>query len=113
MEKMIAKCGLVCTECEGFIATQENDIKKLQEIANMWSEKTGKEILIENLLCDGCLSAAGRLSGYCSICKIRKCAEEKNLDNCAICADYICSDLAGFLNQAPKAKENLENIRNG
>lgn len=25
MEKMIAFCGLVCTECRAFIATQNND----------------------------------------------------------------------------------------
>ncbi len=31
MEKMTAFCGIVCTDCEAFIATQENDDAKRRE----------------------------------------------------------------------------------
>ena len=29
MDKMIAYCGLVCTDCEAYIATQANDLAAL------------------------------------------------------------------------------------
>jgi hypothetical protein len=85
---------------------------KLTELADFWSKKTGREINADSMQCDGCLSDSGRLSGYCSICGIRKCAAEKKLDNCAFCADYLCKQLSDFLKHAPKAEKNLKAIRN-
>ncbi|MBN2243467.1 MAG: DUF3795 domain-containing protein, partial [Acidobacteria bacterium] len=32
MEKMIAYCGLTCTDCDAFKATQNNDDKLRQEV---------------------------------------------------------------------------------
>jgi len=33
MERMIAFCGLVCTECEGYLATQANNWAALERLA--------------------------------------------------------------------------------
>ena len=33
MEKVIAYCGLCCTDCEAFIVTQKNDDKERERIA--------------------------------------------------------------------------------
>jgi hypothetical protein len=33
MEKMVAFCGIVCTDCKAFIATQENNDVKRREVA--------------------------------------------------------------------------------
>jgi len=41
MEKMVAFCGLVCTDCKAFIATQENNDAKRREIAEAWSKEYG------------------------------------------------------------------------
>lgn len=36
---MIAFCGLICSECGAFIATQnDNDIKRV-EVARLWSQQ--------------------------------------------------------------------------
>jgi len=32
-ETMIAKCGLVCNECDAYIATQNNDLAALQKMS--------------------------------------------------------------------------------
>ena len=41
MEKMIAYCGLVCTDCEAYIATQANDLAALEKMAARAREESG------------------------------------------------------------------------
>lgn len=111
MEKMVAFCGLVCTDCKAFIATQEDDDAKRRSIAEDWSKAFGRDIKPEEINCDGCLTRNGKHISYCNICKIRKCGIEKNVRNCAYCLNYKCEELAEFLDQAPEAKKTLEGIR--
>ena len=48
---------------------------------------------------------------YCHVCEIRKCGQEKQIKNCAYCADYACEKLEKFFTMAPAAKANLEDIK--
>ena len=112
MEKMIGYCGIVCTECKGYIATQKNDNKEREKVAESWSKLYNKEFKPEDVNCDGCLTERGRHIGYCNICEIRKCGQEKNVLNCAYCNDYPCKKLNDFFNMAPDAKTTLEEIKN-
>jgi hypothetical protein len=111
MSKMIAYCGIVCTDCEAFIVTQQNDNAKRKELAASWSKRYGHEFKPEDINCDGCLSLDGRHIGYCNVCEIRKCGMEKEVENCAYCIDYKCEKLEKFHEQAPKAKAKMEEIR--
>ena len=110
MKKMVAYCGLLCTDCKAFIATQENDDEKRREVAEAWSKGLPVAIKPEEINCDGCLEE-GRLFSYCNTCEIRKCGKERGVINCAHCIDYNCEKLAKFLEQAPEAKKTLEEIR--
>lgn len=111
MEKMIAFCGINCSECKALIATQKDDDTMRREIAEDWSKEFGHEIKPEEINCDGCLIREGRHINYCDICEIRKCGIEKDAENCAYCVDYKCEKLEKFHEQAPKAKNRLEEIR--
>jgi hypothetical protein len=111
MEKMIAYCGLVCTDCPAYIATQENDQEALQKVAEQWSKEFNATLTAEDVLCDGCLTAEGQHIGHWSECKVRACAAEKKVRNCAHCSDYVCEELENFFSFAPEAKSILEGIR--
>jgi hypothetical protein len=111
MDKMIAYCGIVCTECPAFIATQENDDAKRKEVAEMWSKQYKMSVKPEAINCDGCTSDSKRLVGYCSVCAIRKCGQGKGVDNCAHCDEYACEKLTKFIAMVPHARETLEEIR--
>jgi hypothetical protein len=111
MEKIIAFCGIDCTDCKAFIVTQENSDAKRREVAKEWSKEFGHEIKPAEINCDGCLTRDGRHINYCSTCEIRKCGMEKEVENCAYCIDYKCEKLDKFHEQAPKAKKRLERIR--
>jgi len=113
MEKMIAYCGLVCTECPAFLATQSDDDAKRKEIAEQWTQKYNHDFKPEDINCDGCLADTGRVVGYVNVCEIRKCGQEKGVENCAYCNDYGCKKLTDFTQMVPEAKANLEEIRKG
>ena len=110
-EKMIAFCGLGCSECPTFIATQKNDDKMRAETAKKWSEMFHADIKPGDINCDGCTSQSSKLFDYCGKCDIRKCGKEKNVKNCAYCDEYPCEKLSAFLKNVPEAKATLEEIR--
>ena len=111
MDKMIAFCGLSCSGCPAFIATQKDDDKQRKKTAKAWSKIYKSDIKPEDINCDGCSEESGRLFNYCKVCEIRKCGQEKEVKNCAYCDEYACEKLIKFFNMAPKTKTILAKIR--
>jgi len=111
MDKMIAYCGLVCTDCAAFIATQADDQAALEAIAAQWrKEYNAPNITVASVICDGCLTQEGRKCGHCFECEIRSCATDRNIANCAHCTDYACSKLEEFFHLVPDAQTTLNAI---
>ena len=92
MDKIIAYCGLNCSECPAYIATQSGDPAALEKVAAQWREAFNMpDLTAESVICDGCLQTnAGRLSGYCATCAIRACAVERGFLTCAECDIFPC-----------------------
>jgi len=111
MERMIAYCGLVCTECPAYIATQANDVEQLKRVAAQWSAQFNTTLTADDCACDGCLATTDRHMSHCDECVIRACAIEKGVRNCAHCGDYPCEKLKDFFSYAPVAQTTLEQIR--
>lgn len=111
MDKMIAFCGIVCSECPAFVATQKDDDAKRKEVAELWSKQFNVDIKPEAINCDGCMAEGKRIFSYCNVCKIRQCGTEKHVDNCACCEEYACEKLTKFFTMVPEAKTTLEEIR--
>ncbi len=111
MEKMIAYCGLICTECPAYIATQANDRKQLEKVAAQWSEQFNATLTADDCACDGCQATTERHMSHCAECKIRACAIEKGVRNCAHCSGYPCQELKEFFVYAPQAQASLKQIR--
>jgi hypothetical protein len=110
MSKMIAFCGLDCSECPAFKATQADDDRKRTETAQIWSTQYHADIKPEDINCDGCHSRNGRLFSHPQVCEIRKCGIGKRVANCGHCPEYACEKLTPLLGVAPQAKDNLDGI---
>jgi hypothetical protein len=116
METVTAYCGLACDSCPIHLATLEKDLTKQREMRIEIAEQLSKiygttpkpEIISD---CDGCKNINERLFGPCSDCKIRKCAIEKNIINCAYCDDFACEKLERHYKFDPSSREKLEEIR--
>jgi hypothetical protein len=111
MSKMIAYCGLVCSDCPTFLATQNDDDVVRQKTADLYAEKFGFKLKPEDINCDGCKSEGGKLIGYCLTCEIRQCCREKALGNCAKCDGQPCEKLNQFHEFSTDAKASFEALK--
>jgi hypothetical protein len=111
MNEMIAYCGLVCTDCPAYIATQAGDRQALEKIAVQWREEyNAPDLTVDSVICDGCLNGGEKCS-HCAECEIRACGVEKGILNCAHCDDYACEGLVQFFGFVPEARETLDTVR--
>ena len=111
MNEMTAICGLLCDQCDAFIATRDDNDEKRAEVARLWSKQYNCDIEPADINCLGCTSDSDCHFSHCSICEIRKCAKEKQAVNCAYCDNYACEKLEGFFQVVPDARKNLDAIR--
>jgi hypothetical protein len=112
MDKIIAYCGLVCTDCPAYIATQADERAALERVAAQWREEyNAPDLTVESVICDGCLTEEGRKCSHCAECEIRACGVMRGLVNCAHCADYACEKLEGFFGFVPDARAVLDEVR--
>ena len=108
MSEMIAYCGLICTTCPQYIATQRDDDNARKIAAKRIEEKFGLYFKPEEINCDGCLSSEGRHIGFCNTCEVRKCGIVKSVENCSTCDEQPCDKLNKFHEFSPGAKESFE-----
>jgi hypothetical protein len=113
MTKIIAPCGIICSDCSAYKATQTDDWEKLAEIAVQWSEDDTK-YEAEEMVCDGCLGK--RLNIYCATCSIRDCALDKDYTICSQCPEYVCEKLESLWSSfsgwsAETLKANLAEVK--
>jgi len=112
-EKLIAYCGLVCTTCPVFLATQANDDEKRKEIAALLASEYERVLKPADINCDGCIQETGRhLEGY-ENCEIRKCGQAKGVKNCGYCDEYVCNKLAAFPEFTAACRETLDRVKSG
>jgi hypothetical protein len=111
MERIVAYCGIVCSDCPVLTATQKNDNQERQKVADMFTKQYDREYKPNDINCDGCLTDGPRIFSYCGICKIRKCAKEKKVENCAFCSGYPCGMLSELHTAYSKAKDTLDAVR--
>lgn len=106
-QQMLAYCGIDCSVCPAYLATQANDIEKLTSLAQQWFDGATDYTII---LCDGCFGN-GHIMKWCSDCPTRACAIERELENCAYCNDYGCENLLKVFEMSDEPRKNLERIR--
>jgi hypothetical protein len=118
--RLVGCCGIVCSDCLVFKATQRDSDEErapiLERQREKWAEvfikQYGREYRPEDINCDGCTSDSERVFWFCRDCGIRRCAQKKGLANCAHCPHYACDMLIGlFQKSRAPARETLEEIR--
>jgi hypothetical protein len=111
MTKMISMCGLDCSVCPAHIAFLTNDQSLREKTAEEWSKAFKAELTAEMINCVGCTTVEGVHIGHCGQCEMRQCGLGRKVANCALCADFPCALIAGFMANVAPAKANLEEIR--
>ena len=110
--QIIAYCGIVCSDCSAYIATQLDDPSALEKVVAQWQEEYNlQKVTIKDVTCDGCLDEQGLKGVHCFNCDIRVCGQARGVVNCAHCPDYVCEKLERFFDFAPDLRRVLDQIR--
>jgi hypothetical protein len=117
MENTLSYCGLVCQSCPIHLATLEHDLERQltmrADIAEQCNKLYGTALKAYDVNdCDGCKAPTGVLFSGCRNCKIRICARQKSIDNCACCESYACEKLKEHFQLDPEAKNRLDEFHN-
>jgi hypothetical protein len=116
MTEITAYCGLNCHTCLIYLATkQENKEERARmkaEIVKLCKDHYGINYKLEDITdCDGCQTEGERLFLASKNCPIRKCARDKELENCAYCTEYACGKLEALFKTDPTVKARLDSVR--
>jgi hypothetical protein len=109
-DKIIAFCGILCSECPAYKATLAGDEDALAKQAAEWSSDD-YPLTADDLACDGCLQEDKRVAKFCADCDVRGCALERGVENCAHCDAFPCEMLEKPWSMSVDAKTTLEEIR--
>lgn len=109
MKKIIAYCGIDCSECPAYLATKSGDFKEIRKVAKEWSSDS-MTFEPEEVRCEGC-NQDGIVFSWCRECPIRSCCRAKGYENCAYCEEYDCDNLKMTFEKSPSAKERLDEIK--
>ena len=61
--------------------------------------------------CDGCKTENGRLFGFCQMCEVRACGQQKKVETCAHCDEFECHKILGIFKMIPYARDALEKVK--
>jgi len=112
MDRIVAYCGLVCSDCAAYAATMANDRAALERVAAQWrQEYNAPGITVESVICAGCVTGDVRKCGHCAECDVRACGVERQVVNCAYCPDYGCEKIERFFGFVPAARAVLDEVR--
>lgn len=92
MEPILSRCGYRCDLCLAYRPNIEKEPANRQKLSDGWRQYFGFRVPPERICCDGCMAENPRLIDL--ECRVRPCALEKGLDNCAQCRQYPCERLA-------------------
>ncbi len=86
--ELLAPCGLYCGLCAILIADRDNNDKFKEKLTGVYGVPAG------DLHCKGCMSED--VFGYCRVCPIRDCTQQKGLQGCHQCDEFPCSTIENF-----------------
>lgn len=52
MDRIVAYCGIICSDCPTFKATKMDDDAERRRVAKLWTKQYGKEFKMEDINCD-------------------------------------------------------------
>lgn len=107
-DKMISYCGIDCSKCESYLATQTDSDVERKKIAEQCRIDFNVNLKPEEINCNGCKSDDAKCSFAETLCEIRKCNMEKSQPYCSVCSEYKCEKLENIIASAPAIGEALE-----
>lgn len=112
----ISYCGLNCARCDLYLVPNEKNAAK--SVLSWFKSKgwVSKNVKLEEFMlktgrqCEGCRGPKDK--SWSNDCRIRSCAQSKQLEYCFLCIDFPCKILKDFANDgAAHHKQTVENLK--
>lgn len=91
----ISPCGLYCGVCGILYATRDNNQKFKERLLGVYKGKLphSKELTVEDIHCEGCLSEN---PFFCKECAIKDCTRSRGYQGCHECVEFPCKLIEDF-----------------
>jgi hypothetical protein len=111
-KKRISYCGIDCSICPVYVATEKRQKKAQIRIAKLWSDQETHYESCE-ISCKGCHEPWGKKFRHCAECEVRACARKKLYTTCADCPEYPCEKLNNLYANLDKkiVRINLDTLK--
>jgi len=106
--KEVGACGNHCAGCQDFLVLMKNDNAFCRQVAANLTKEVGREVLPEQVGCEGCWGNIHTALAASLQCKIRQCCDDRGFATCADCANFPCP---AYLKQFPAGSHQANNIR--
>jgi len=104
---LIAACGLDCSECDIYRAS--NDPETARRISAEFMRE-GRDVRPEEIHCSGC--RGDRSEHWSPDCWILECCvDRQGLDLCNRCSDFPCAELTRWGERRERYRTALERLR--
>ncbi len=100
-KESLAPCGMYCSVCS-VLSADKNDDQSLKQMLSAYFQTEP-----ENIVCEGCNSE--KTFGIVSSCSVKQCVQEKQIDGCHQCNDFVCKTIEEFPIQ-PARQAMIESI---
>jgi hypothetical protein len=104
-EKIVAVCGLICSDCKIYNAPKNPAIAK--ELVEYF-EGRWENVKMEDFHCNGCRDEEDCWSEECWIRDC--CVNDNNLNYCYECQKFPCEKLNGWASENKKYTDALDNL---
>ena len=95
---IVSCCGMMCSECPVYIATQRDDETMRKYLAHEYS-MGGAVFYPKDIVCHGCRTVSADHNKFGKGCEIRKCCKEKHVNPCAECKEFPCIKTEQYIPQ--------------
>ncbi|HXE98534.1 MAG TPA: DUF3795 domain-containing protein [Dongiaceae bacterium] len=98
---VIGICGDNCSFCPRYLASQNGDVKELENVKELWVRLglRDPDFPAQDMACSGCSP-----ENNCAYSEVRACAYEKGIDNCGLCQVYPCKLLNVVFEKSEKLR---------
>ena len=106
MDEILTRCGYRCDLCLAYRPNIEKNPDNRQILSDGWFKYFGFRIQPDNIICDGCLADHPKIIDQ--ECPVRPCVNERGLENCGYCDQYICEKLKDRIVEFDTIRERLQ-----
>ena len=89
MKEILSYCGYRCDLCPAHRGNLKDDDDR-RKVSEDWIKYYDLKVEPCEVDCDGCVAASEAPNPNC---KVRPCAMERGVENCARCDDFVCEKI--------------------